>query len=73
MFITCDGKLFYLNNGLCRLKNKLEFTTNDLICAVNSLYCGHPRDRELVSLIARVRNSGNLFQSNVCNLFLPGI
>ena len=38
---------------------------------VNSLYCGHPRDRELVSLIARVRNSVNLFQSNVCNLFLP--
>ena len=40
---------------------------------VNSLYCGHPRDRELVSLIARVRSSRNLFQSNVCNLFLPGI
>ena len=30
---------------------------------VNSLYCGHPRDRELVSLIARVRKSGNLFIS----------
>ena len=30
-------------------------------------------DRELVSLIARVRNSGDLFQSNVCYLFLPGI
>ena len=28
------------------------------------LYCGHPRDRKLLSLIARVRNSGNLFQSN---------
>ena len=25
----------------------------------NSLYCGHPRDRQLVSLTARVRNSGN--------------
>ena len=24
---------------------------------VNSLYCGHPPDRELVSLIARVHNS----------------
>ena len=40
---------------------------------VNSLYCGHPRNRELVYLIARVRNSRNLFQSNVCNLILPGI
>ena len=40
---------------------------------VNFLYCGHPWDRELVSLIARVRDSGNLFQSNVCNVFLPGI
>ena len=34
-----------------------------VLATVNSLYCGHPRDRELVSLIARVRNSGNLFQS----------
>ena len=40
---------------------------------VNSLYCGHPRDRELVSLTVTVRNSGNLFQSNICNLLLPGI
>ena len=44
-----------------------------MLFTVNSLYCGHPWDRELVSLIARVRNSGNLFQSNVCTLFLPGI
>ena len=29
---------------------------------VNSLYCRHPRDHELVSLIPRVRNSGSLFQ-----------
>ena len=25
---------------------------------VNSSYSGHPRDRDLVSVIARVRNSG---------------
>ena len=43
------------------------------IFTVNSLYCGHPRDRDLVSLIARVRNSGNLFQSNICDPFLPGV
>ena len=30
-------------------------------------------DLELVSSLARVHNSGSLFQSNVCNLFLPGI
>ena len=40
---------------------------------VNSLCCGHPLDRELVSLIAGDRNSRNLFQPNICNLFLPGI
>ena len=27
-------------------------------CTVNSRYSGHPRDRDLVSKIARVRNSG---------------
>ena len=32
---------------------------------VTSLYSGHCRDLNLVSLLARVRNSGSLFQSNV--------
>ena len=40
---------------------------------VNSRYSGHPRDRDLVSVIGRVRNNGSLFQSNVCNLISPGI
>ena len=46
---------------------------------VNSLYSGQCssvvwcRDLKLVSFVARVRNSGSFFQSNVCNLFLPGI
>ena len=35
---------------------------------VTSLYGGHCRDLELVSSLARVRNSGSLFQSNVCIL-----
>ena len=39
---------------------------------VNSLYCRHPWDRELVTLIVRVLNSRYLFQSNVCNLFFAG-
>ena len=45
------------------------FQTN----TVNSLYCGHCRDLELVSSLAGVRNSESLFQSNICSLFLPGI
>ena len=40
---------------------------------VNSLYCGHCRDLESVSSLTSVRNSGSFFQSNLCNLFLPGI
>ena len=39
---------------------------------VNFLYCRHPRDRELVSLIARVCNSGNLFQSKSVIYFCRG-
>ena len=38
-----------------------------ILNTVNSRYSGHPRDRDLVSVIATVRNSGSLFQSNVCN------
>ena len=37
---------------------------------VNSLYCRHCGDLELVSSSAKVPNSGNVFQSNICNLFL---
>ena len=40
---------------------------------VNSLYRGHCGDLELVFSLARVHNSGSLFQSNICKLFLPGI
>ena len=32
---------------------------------VNSIYGGHCRDRELVSSLARVHNSGSLYQSNI--------
>ena len=66
---------------------KIEFCSATYVCVwvfitgtrrqipstVNSLYSGHCRDLKLVSSVARVRNSGSLFQSNVCNLFLPGI
>ena len=40
---------------------------------VNSLHSGHCRDLQSVSSLARVRNSGSLFQSSFCNLFLSGI
>ena len=47
----------------------LKFNENDPLCLfnllcpenlvlVNSRFSGHPRDRHLVSVIARVRNSG---------------
>ena len=45
----------------------------ETVNTVNFLYSGHCRDLKLVSSVARVRNSGSLFQSNVCNFFLPGI
>ena len=38
----------------------------DIIFTVNSLYSGHYRDLKLVSSLARARNSGSKFQSNVC-------
>ena len=40
---------------------------------VHFLHSGHCMDLELVSSLVRVRNSGSLYQSNVCKLFLPGI
>ena len=40
---------------------------------VHSRYSGHPRDRDLVSVIGRVRNSGSLFHKSVRNLISPGI
>ena len=36
-------------------------------------FSGDCRDLELVSSLVRVRNSGALFQSNVCKQFLVGI
>ena len=43
-----------------------------LFTTVNSLYSGNCSDLKLVSSLARVRNSGSLFQSNVCTYFCPG-
>ena len=57
----------HFKNSLIIHKEKTKGIT------VNSLYSGHCRDLEVVSSLVRVRNSGSLFQSNVCNLFLAGI
>ena len=43
----------------------------ETVNTVNSLYSGQFRVLKLVSSVARVRNSGSLFQSNVCNFFCP--
>ena len=51
-------------------RNLIKYST------VNSLYCTHPRDRELVSFIARVRNNGYFSQKSVfdyCQGFSSGL
>ena len=60
---------FSLCGQLIRPFNTFLSTT----CTVNFLYSGHCSDLEVVSSLARVRNSGSSFQSNVCNLLLPGL
>ena len=49
------------------------FFYNGLYSGSSALYSGYCSDLELVSSLGRVRNIKSLFQSNVCNLFLPGI
>ena len=76
--LTCLHKLLLsykvnCSSATAALKTSVDNWPLDYqLTTVNSLNCGHLRDRELLSLIARVRNSANLYQSNVCNLFLAG-
>ena len=49
------------------------FFYNGQYSGSSALYSGYCSDLELVSSLGRVRNIKSLFQSNVCNLFLPGI
>ena len=44
-----------------------------IIITADSFSRGHCTDFELVSSLARVRNSRSLFQSNISNVFLEGI
>ena len=67
-----------LNSGLPRTNPESDqggSWTRGLRITFNSLYSGHciRRGLEFVSSLARVRNSGSLFQWNVCNfLFCRG-
>ena len=80
---TENGLFAFLGGCVCHIFGQIisfrvkELNNSNLIgsrhITVNSIYCGHCRDLELVSSLARVRNSESLFQSNVCNLFSPGI
>ena len=76
MALLCPSHIIFIFSFI-KISNRraiIEKSGNcSLTASVDSLYCGHPWNCKLVSLIARVCNSGNLFQSNVCTLFWPGI
>ena len=52
---------------------KAFYTKIRFVCTVNSLYCGHSGDGELVSFIARDCNSRYLFQSKSVVYFCQGL
>ena len=68
----CHGCIHFVNIVNSAFLWSMEINVNEEN-TVNSRYSGHCKDLELVSSFARVRNSGSVFQSNVCSLFLPGI
>ena len=68
--VTDDTTLNKMRWAISLKKEQIKMTK---IYTVNSLYSGHYRDLGLVSSLARVRNSGKLFQSNICDLCLAGI
>ena len=70
--LVLKSKLSANNNN----KNNSNDDDDDNSNTVDSLFSGHCWDLELVSLLARVPDSGSLcllYQSNVCNLFSPEI
>ena len=71
--IRYDTDAIFLQKKKKKTSKHLTIFFPETVNTVNSLYSGHCRDLKLVSSVARVRNSGSLFQSNVCNFFLPGI
>ena len=71
--IRYDTDAIFFQKKIKKTSKHLTIFFPETVNTVNSLYSGHCRDLKLVSSVARVRNSGSLFQSNVCNFFLPGI
>ena len=82
VIFTCERYTFYRYTDTIRYRREffsekkktskhLTIFFPEAVNTVNSLYSGHCRDLKLVSSVARVRNSGSLFQSNVCNFFCP--
>ena len=71
--IRYDTDAIFFQKKKKKTSKHLTIFFPETVNTVNSLYSGHCRDLKLVSSVARVRNSGSLFQSNVCNFFLPGI
>ena len=70
LFLECRGNFSGPERCFVFVVFALIKSFNDFENRVNSLYSGHCRELEVVSSLARVRNSGSLFQSNICNLFL---
>ena len=58
-----DGKLLTSHQSVIHTL-LVSYLSINLICTVNSRYCRHSQDCELVSSIERVCDNGGLFQSN---------
>ena len=82
VIFSCERYTFYRYTDTIRYRREffsekkktskhLTIFFPETVNTVNFLYSGHCRDLKLVSSVARVRNSGSLFQSNVCNFFCP--
>ena len=80
VIFSCERYTFYRYTDTIRYRREffsekkktskhLTIFFPETVNTVNFLYSGHCRDLKLVSSVARVRNSGSLFQSNVCNFF----
>ena len=62
-----ERKIILLKDLSCTVIRKWQVLYSQL-----PFFSGHCRDLELVSSLVRDRNSGALFQSNVCKQFLVG-
>ena len=68
----CHGCIHFVNIVNYAFLWSMEINVNEEN-TVKSSYSGHCKDLELVPAFVRVRNSRSLFQTNISNIFLPGI